>query len=70
MFIARVVFFRRLPDSGGWRPRPGYHPQLDAGGIFTSCAIESLGDETVFAFEQEDTVRLRLLCPDQYRDAF
>lgn len=50
--------------------RPGYHPHVDVGGNFTSCAIESLGDETVFEFEQEYTVRMRLLFPDQYRDMF
>lgn len=70
MFSARVVLFRPQHDPGDWRPRPGYHPQVDAGGVFTSCAIERLGDETVFEFEQEYTVRLRLLFPDQYRDAF
>lgn len=70
MFIARVVFFRPQHDPGDWRPRPGYHPRVDAGGVFTSCAIESLDEETVFEFEQEYTVRLRLLLPDQYRDAF
>jgi hypothetical protein len=59
MFIARVVFYRRQPDTGDWRPRPGYHLQVDAGGVFTSSAIESLGDEPVFEFEQEYTVRLR-----------
>jgi hypothetical protein len=37
--------------------RLGYHPQIDAGGIFTACAIESVGDETVFAFEREYPVR-------------
>lgn len=50
MFIAKVVFFRRTPDPGDWRPRPGYHPQVEARGDYTSCAIESLGDETVFEF--------------------
>lgn len=69
MFIARVKFFRPQYPSGDWRPRPGYHPEVDAGGVYTSCAIERLGDETVFEFEREYTVRLRLLFPEEYREA-
>ncbi len=70
MFIASVIFFRPRHDPTDWRPRPGYHPQVDTGNEFTSCAIESLSDETVFEFEQEYTVGLRLLFPDLYRDVF
>jgi hypothetical protein len=70
MCIARVKFFRPQHDPGDWRPRPGYHPQVDAGGVYTSCVIERLDDETMFDFEREYTVRLRLLFPEEYRDAF
>ena len=70
MFIARVTFLRPKVDPQGWRPRSGYHPQVDAGGVYTSCAIESLDDETEFEFDTEYTVRLRLLFPELYRDAF
>ena len=70
MFIARVVFFRPQHAPGDRRPRPGCHPQVDAGGVYTSCAIERLGDEIVFEFEREYTVRLRLLFPEEYREVF
>jgi hypothetical protein len=51
MFIALVAFLG--PDKGGRStcPDSGYRPQIDAGGEFTSCAIESLVGETVFAFD-------------------
>ena len=65
-----MVFFRPQHDPGDWRPRPGYHPQVDVGSEYTSCVIESLGEETVFEFEQEYTVGLRLLFPDLHPDAF
>lgn len=70
MFRARVTFFR--PEKGGRRTRPqsGYHPQIDAGGEYTSCAIESLDEETVFEFDRDYTVRLRLLFPEPYHDRF
>ena len=59
MVITRVMFFRPQPDPGDWRPRPGYHLQVDASGVYNSCAIENLGDETVFAFEFETGSRER-----------
>lgn len=70
MFIAQVTFLG--PDKGGRRNRPqsGYHPQIDTGGEYTSCAIESLNDETTFEFDRAYTVRLRLLFPELYRDRF
>ncbi len=70
MFLARVRFFG--PDEGGRHspPQSGYHPQVDAGDVYTSCAVESLDEEIVFEFDKEYTVRLRLLFPDLYRDRF
>jgi hypothetical protein len=70
MFIAQVRF--PGPDNGGRRtpPQSGYHPQIDAGGVYTSCVIESLGDETTFAFDTVYRVSLRLFFPDEYQDAF
>jgi hypothetical protein len=70
MFIARVMFWGH--DKGGRSipPQSGYHPQGDAGGGYTSCAIESLGTDTVFAFDREHLVSLRLLFPDRYRHLF
>lgn len=70
MFIAKVTFVQPVEGSPGWHPQSGYHPQIDAGGEYTSCVIESLGDATVFAFDQEYVVRLRLLFPDLYASAF
>jgi hypothetical protein len=70
VFIAQVRFFG--PDKGGRSipPQPGYHPQVDAGDEYTSCAIERLGEETVFEFDKTYVVRLRLLFPDFYRGRF
>lgn len=68
MFLARVSFLG--PEKGG-RSGPamlGYHPQIDVGDEYTSCAIESLDDETTFEFDREYTVRLRLLLPEVYGD--
>jgi len=59
MVITRVMFFRPHPDPGDWRPRPGYDLQVDARGVYNSCAIENLGDETVFEFEFETGSRER-----------
>jgi translation elongation factor EF-Tu-like GTPase len=69
MVVARIKFLS--PDEGGRRSPPlsGYHPQLALGNEFTSCVIESLDGETVFAFHQEHRVSLRLLLPDHYPDA-
>jgi hypothetical protein len=70
MFVAHVTFLS--PQQGGRRtpPQTGYHPQLGAGGVLTSCVIESLGDETTLAFDTVHRVRLRLLLPDRSHDAF
>jgi translation elongation factor EF-Tu-like GTPase len=59
-------------DEGGRSSPPfsGYHPQVAVGNEFTSCVIKSLDAETVFAFDQEHRVSLRLLFPDHYPDAF
>ena len=70
MFIALVTFVG--PDKGGRNSHPesGYHPQIDVGGEFTSCAIESLDNETVFAFDTPHRVVLRLLITALYRGIF
>lgn len=69
MFIAHVTFLS--PQQGGRRtpPQTGYHPQIDAGGVFISCVIDSLGNETTFAFDMVHRVSLRLLFPDLYHEA-
>ena len=70
MFVAHVTFLS--PQQGGRRipPQSGYHPQIDAGGVLTSCVIESLAEETIFAFNAVHRVSLRLLFPDEVHDAF
>jgi hypothetical protein len=70
MFIALVEFLG--PDKGGrsTRPESGYHPQIDAGGEFTSSAIDSLNEETVFEFDTPYRAALRLLFPDLYQERF
>lgn len=70
MFRARVMFFG--PEQGG-RQRPplsGYHPQIKAGDIFTSCAIGAADEDTVFTFGHTFDVVLRLLFPTQYGHLF
>jgi len=39
MYPAGIVFWGR--DKGGrdTPPKPGYHPQLDVGGMHTSCVV-------------------------------
>jgi hypothetical protein len=69
MFVARVKVFRSQHPSEDWGPRPAYHPEVDAG-VYTVCTIERLGAETTFEFEWEYTVWLRLLFPEEYREAF
>jgi hypothetical protein len=70
MFIARVVFLG--PEKGGRRdpPQSGYHPQLAVGGASTCCAIESLENDVVFAFDRAYVVCLRPLDRDRARQAF
>ncbi|MGO8948513.1 MAG: hypothetical protein ACLQUY_12805 [Ktedonobacterales bacterium] len=70
MFIALVTFLG--PDKGGRRtcPESGYHPQIDTGGEYTSCIIESLDGETSFAFDIPHRVALRLMFSDLYQDKF
>jgi len=70
MFIASVVFLG--PGKGGRKTRPesGYHPQVDAGDVFTSCAIECFDGETRWEFDTPYRVALRLLFPDLYQDRF
>jgi hypothetical protein len=70
MYLAQVSFLG--PEKGGrlTRPQSGYHPQVDAGGAFTSCVIEGLGGETTFEFDTAYRVSLRLLFPELYHDTF
>lgn len=70
MFVANVVFIG--PKQGGRNtpPQSGYHPQIKAGDGYTSCVIESLGDESVFDFDKEHIVSLRLMFPAGHEDMF
>jgi hypothetical protein len=67
MFVARVIFFGA--DKGGRYnpPQSGFHPQIDVGdGIYTSCIVESIGDDHIFSFDKEFEVLLKLIFPEQY----
>lgn len=70
MVVAYVTF--PGPESGGRRtpPASGYHPQVVIGVEYASCFIESLDNETDFAFNREHRVSLRLLIPERYPNAF
>jgi hypothetical protein len=70
LFIAIVTFLG--PDKGGRRtcPESGYHPQIDAGGEYTSCIIENLDGGSSFAFDTPHRVALCLMFPDLYQDRF
>ncbi len=70
MYIAMVMFLG--PDSNGRQspPMSGYHPQVAVGGVYTSCAIESLDNEATFEFDKEHLVWLRLLFAEEYPQAF
>jgi hypothetical protein len=60
------------PDQGGRHipPQSGFHPQIDAGGVHTSCIVEGLSGESVFQFDVETKVLLRLMFPDEYSKHF
>ena len=70
MIIAWVKFLSS--DEGGRKSPPfsGYHPQVAVGNELTSCVIESLNGETIFAFDKKHRVSLRLMFSDQYPDPF
>lgn len=70
MVIARVTF--PGPDQGGRQtpPRSGYHLQVAIGGVYTSCVLDSLDGEVIFALGRAYRVSLRLLFPERYPDAF
>ena len=70
LFIAKIVFLGAEKGGRDYPPQTGYHPQIDIRGTHTSCVIESLDNEEVFAFEKEHLVSLRLMFPDQYPDPF
>lgn len=69
MFIAEITFFGTEKGGRHNPPQTGYHPQIDIRGIHTSCVIESLGEEEVFAFDKEHLVSLKLMFPDRYHGA-
>jgi len=70
MVIARVTF--PGPDQGGRQTPPcsGYHPQVALGNEYTSCVLDSLDGEAVFAFGRAHRVSLRLLFRERHPDAF
>ena len=68
MYAADIVFWGR--DKGGrdTPPKPGYHPQLDVGGMHTSCVVTPQ-DSTIacFSFDIEYAVSLELMLEEVYR---
>jgi translation elongation factor EF-Tu-like GTPase len=66
MFTANVTF--PGPDAGGRETPPltGYHPQIRAGDVYTSCRIMSVGGKEVFDLDVEHLVLLELLFPEEY----
>jgi len=69
IYLAKIIFYG--PDRGGRTraPQSGYHPQLRLGDVYTSCVIYVDDDtDTVFAFDHEHFVRLRLMSPQFYED--
>jgi hypothetical protein len=65
-----VVFWGPERAGRSTPPPAGYHPQIDAGGVQTSCRVESLGREQVFEFNKESEVWLDLLFPGEYGSRF
>lgn len=62
MYKARVTFWG---DGGRSKPpHTGYHPQIKIGSVFTSCIIDAAPGTSVFAFDKEYEVKLRLMSPE------
>lgn len=73
MIVASVRFFEKKMSGDHGRtnpPQTGYRPSVVIDGIHTSCLIESLDNELEFPFQTEHCVSLKLMFPDQHRDAF
>jgi hypothetical protein len=68
--LAKVVFWGPEKAGRSTPPTAGYQPQIDAGGVYTSCRIKMLGREQVFEFDREYHVWLELLFPDEYGSRF
>lgn len=65
------IFF--LSTGSGGRltaPQSGFHPQVDLGGVHTSCIVESLDGETLFSLGEEHKVSLKLMFPNQNQNPF
>lgn len=66
---SRDVFWPRAGQEAA-PPLSGYHPQIKAGDLFTSCAIEATDRDVIFMFGYTFDVVLRLLFPNQYGHLF
>jgi len=66
MFIAKVVFWGSEKGGRFSPPQSGFRPQIDVGSVHTSCWVESLDGKTVFEFDIEHNVMLKMLYPDEY----
>jgi len=67
-FMAKAMLTFLSAEEGGRikAPQSGFHPQIDLGHVQTSCVVESLEGETVFGFEREHLVSLKLIFDKQY----
>ena len=70
MTVASLRFFG--PTEGGRQTPPvtGFRPQIDIGGIHTSCVVTKLDGGEIFSFGEEHRASLALMFPDQYKVTF
>jgi hypothetical protein len=70
MFIAKVIFPGPIAGGRETPPLTGYHPQIKAGDLYTSCRIMSVDGNEVFDLDVEHLVLLELLLPEEYAECF
>lgn len=70
MPIAIIEFFDFSNRGRINPPHSGFSPQINAGGIHTSCFIESVDGTEVFHFGLKHQVSLRLIFPEINTKAF
>ena len=66
MSIANIIFYSSGKGGRYTPPQTGFRPQINIGGIHTSCVVNSLNGEQFFDFDKEYNVFLELMFPDQY----
>ncbi len=66
MFVAEVEFLGIARGGRTTPPQSGFRPQIEAGDVHTSCVVEAMDGESVFEFDKEYRVLLRMLYPEEY----